>query len=134
MKAGQPGNNIAINHRGLGNARRLPVVIRCTLEGVPLEEITTPINGDDRRRVIGIESEGDLFDEGSRAVAALGYKIGMMKIVELRKRARVELMNGFDIRRFHDALLLDGGLPLPVLEQRVLKWVAEEKKLEEKKH
>ena len=59
---------------------------------------------------------------------ALAYKIGEMKIVALREKARSALGDRFDIRRFHDAVLLAGPLPLSLLEQRVDRWIAVEKK------
>jgi uncharacterized protein (DUF885 family) len=50
---------------------------------------------------------------------ACAYKIGMLKIQELRKRAQTQLGDKFDLREFHDTLLRDGALPLDILEEQV---------------
>ena len=55
---------------------------------------------------------------------ATSYKIGMIKILELRARAKQELGDKFDIRAFHDVVLGGGALPLGILEQRVDQWIA----------
>ena len=57
---------------------------------------------------------------------ALAYKIGEMKIVQLRTKAQGALGNKFDIRRFHDAVLLAGPLPLSLLDRRIEAWIAAE--------
>ncbi len=54
---------------------------------------------------------------------ATAYKIGMLKILELRKQATEQLGDKFDIRGFHDTVLGGGALPVPVLESRVAGWV-----------
>jgi uncharacterized protein (DUF885 family) len=54
---------------------------------------------------------------------ATGYKIGELKILEIRKVAQETLGDRFDIRAFHDEMLGDGALPLPVLEQKMSRWV-----------
>jgi uncharacterized protein (DUF885 family) len=59
---------------------------------------------------------------------ALGYKIGQLKITELRERARKDLGDRFDIREFHDEVLGAGALPLDVLERRIDAWIAAKKK------
>lgn len=58
---------------------------------------------------------------------ATGYKIGMIKIQELRKMAEKELGDNFDLKGFHDTVLGGGALPLDILEKVVNRWVAEEK-------
>lgn len=58
---------------------------------------------------------------------ALGYKIGQLKITELRESAKAQLGDKFDIRGFHDTVLGNGALPLNVLEERVKEWVASRK-------
>jgi uncharacterized protein (DUF885 family) len=58
---------------------------------------------------------------------ALAYKIGSAKIRELRERAERELGEGFDVRRFHDAVIGSGGMPLGVLEEHVEWWIERER-------
>jgi uncharacterized protein (DUF885 family) len=54
---------------------------------------------------------------------ATSYKIGMLKILELRALARKELGDKFTMAGFHDTVLSGGALPLPVLEARVKRWI-----------
>ena len=58
---------------------------------------------------------------------ATAYKIGMIKILELREKAREELGDDFDIRGFHDTILGGGALPLELLERRVDTWIEDVK-------
>jgi uncharacterized protein (DUF885 family) len=58
---------------------------------------------------------------------ALSYKMGQMKILELRARAQKELGPKFDLRAFHDAVLDQGPLPLDLLETRIDAWIATRK-------
>jgi len=55
---------------------------------------------------------------------ATGYKIGQLKIFELRRKAEAALGPKFDIKAFDDLIISDGSQPLPVLERRVDEWVA----------
>ena len=58
---------------------------------------------------------------------ATAYMIGKLKIMELREMARTELGDDFDIRGFHDAILLSGPVPLSIMEENVAAWVAGQK-------
>lgn len=73
------------------------------------------------------ESEADITGEIERYMAipgqALGYKIGQMKIIEIRKRAEQILGTKFSIQKFHDEVLIDGCLPLDVFETKMSEWI-----------
>jgi uncharacterized protein (DUF885 family) len=58
---------------------------------------------------------------------ALGYMIGNIRIRELRGRAQRELGGRFDLRRFHDAVLRNGSVPLDVLDAQITSWIAAER-------
>jgi uncharacterized protein (DUF885 family) len=77
-------------------------------------------------------SETDVTAEVERYIAmpgqALAYKTGQMKITELRAKAKKELGPKFDVHGFHTELLKDGSLPLAVLEAKIDRWVATQKK------
>jgi uncharacterized protein (DUF885 family) len=72
-------------------------------------------------------SEGECVDAINRYIVmpsqATAYKIGMLKILELREKAKHELGTKFDIRQFHDVVLTNGALPLDVLENLVNRWI-----------
>jgi uncharacterized protein (DUF885 family) len=79
----------------------------------------------------GAVDEPTIQSETDRYIAwpaqALSYKLGQLKIRELRERAQKELGPKFDIRKFHDEILDGGTLPLDLLEARTDKWIAEQK-------
>jgi uncharacterized protein (DUF885 family) len=82
-------------------------------------------------RKSGAVDEPTIQSETDRYIAwpaqACSYKIGQLKILELRERTRKELGLKFDIRAFHDEMLSGGSMPLDLLEARTNKWIAKEK-------
>jgi len=75
--------------------------------------------------------ETNIQSETDRYIAwpaqALGYKMGQLKLIELRERAQTALGTKFDLRKFHDLVLDSGALPLDVLDKRVNTWIATQK-------
>ena len=96
---------------------------------------TTSIGRDSKSSIFSIDhstiDEPDVQSETDRYMAipgqALGYKIGQLEILKLRKYAQDQLGSKFDIRGFHDELLGAGALPMDVLSDRIHGWVAVEK-------
>ena len=74
-------------------------------------------------------SDQDIVSEVDRYIAwpgqALAYKIGELRIRELRVKAENKLKKRFDIRKFHDELLNDGALPLNILQAKMSRWTSE---------
>ncbi len=77
------------------------------------------------------ESEASITSEIERYMAipgqALSYKIGQLKIIELRKKAQMELKEKFDIKVFHQKVLESGVMPLALLEKKINAWIESEK-------
>jgi uncharacterized protein (DUF885 family) len=84
----------------------------------------------DFMRRSGAVDEPTIQSEVDRYIAwpaqACSYKIGQLKFLELRERARKELGPKFDIRTFHDEMLNGGSMPLDLLESRTEKWLADQ--------
>jgi uncharacterized protein (DUF885 family) len=76
-------------------------------------------------------SEADCVDSINRYIVmpgqATAYKIGMLKILELREKAKKQLGNKFDLRQFHEVVLTNGAVPLDLLEELVEDWIKSKK-------
>ncbi|MGZ3723152.1 MAG: DUF885 domain-containing protein, partial [Bdellovibrionales bacterium] len=83
------------------------------------------------------KAQTEIENEVDRYIAdpaqALAYKVGQLKFLELREKAKTELGDKFDIREFHDELLKHGALPMDVLEKSVSAWIDVQKKAKTKK-
>lgn len=106
-------------------AIRLVVDVGMHLKGMTREEaINFSLNNE-------AESEADITAEVERYIAipgqALAYKIGQMKILELRAKAEKVLGSKFDIKSFHDIVLINGCLPLDIFEREINNWIEKNK-------
>lgn len=76
-------------------------------------------------------AQSDIVAEVERYIAwpgqALSYKLGQFKIQELRDYCKTELGDKFDIKAFHTQILVDGALPMPILEAKIKRWVNKQK-------
>jgi uncharacterized protein (DUF885 family) len=72
-------------------------------------------------------TDADCTDSINRYIVmpsqATAYKVGMLKILELREKAKKSLGDKFDIRQFHEVILSNGSVPLDVLEELVDRWI-----------
>ncbi len=121
-------------------AEFLPPLILPSATGIPLVRLVvdTGIHQQRWTRQAAIEymsthtgiAESDVVAEIERYIVnpgqACAYKVGQLKILELRQRARDTLGERFDLRRFHNVMLAHGAVPLTILEQLVERWIAAE--------
>ena len=106
----------------LFRAKRLVVDVGLHAKGWTRERAITYLGGprDEAER----EAERYMAWPGQ----ALGYKIGQLKILELRRKAEAALGASFDLRAFHDAVLEEGGMPLSVLQAKMERWIAQRRR------
>jgi uncharacterized protein (DUF885 family) len=106
----------------LFRARRLVVHVGLHARGWTREQAIQYLGG----RTPGVELEVDRYTVWPGQ--ALAYKIGQLRILGLRRKAEAALGPAFDVRAFHDELLRDGAMPLDVLEAKMDRWLAAQKR------
>jgi uncharacterized protein (DUF885 family) len=89
-------------------------------KGWTRDQVITYMRENDTNEVVA-QTETDRYI--ARPAQALAYKMGQLKIRELRERARTQLGPRFDLKAFHDEILSGGPLPLDLLEERVDGWI-----------
>lgn len=104
----------------LFRAVRLVVDTGIHNQGWSRDEVIAYLRENDVNEVLA-QTEADRYI--ARPAQALAYKIGQLKIRELRERAKSRLGARFDIKDFHDVILSGGPLPLDLLEERVERWL-----------
>jgi uncharacterized protein (DUF885 family) len=102
----------------LFRAKRLVVDVGLHAKGWTREQAITYLGGSRE----GAEREAERYMAWPGQ--ALGYKLGQLTILGLRRKAETALGASFDLREFHDAVLEDGGMPLSVLEAKMERWIA----------
>lgn len=106
----------------LWRAIRLVLDTGIHAKGWTLEEAMEYARRNSALSETGIRSEVERF--AAIPGQALAYKVGEMKITELRRRAEARLGPAFDVKAFHRAVLEDGALPLDVLDAKITRWIA----------
>lgn len=112
-------------HSELFRAVRLVVDTGIHDQGWTREEVVDFFRRSESAPEPEIQSETDRYI--SWPGQALAYKLGQLKIREMRGRAERELGAKFDVRRFHDEVLSGGALPLDLFEARMVGWIAGQK-------
>jgi len=107
----------------LWRAIRLVLDTGIHAKGWTLEEAMEYARRNSAHSETGIQSEVERF--AAIPGQGLAYKLGEMKITELRRRAETRLGPAFDIKAFHRAILEDGALPLDVLDAKINRWIAD---------
>ena len=107
-------------------ATRLVVDTGLHAKGWPKERAVAHMLDNTALSPANIEAEVNRYI--ANPAQALAYKLGELKILELRARAEKTLGDRFDIRRFHDAVLGQGSVPLDALEAQIDSWIAAEAK------
>lgn len=116
---GDPGSRLGRTRFSLGRAGRLVGDVGIHHHGWSFEDARKQLG---RRQLDW--ARGEISRYTTIPGQALSYTVGERKISELRQRAEKALGDAFDVRRFHQAILDDGPLPLVVLESKIDRWIA----------
>ena len=118
-------------NRGLSAGRVQSVAVRLVVDTGMHSKGWTEQQGIEYFKEKTPVAEGAVTSEVRRYLVwpgqATAYKIGMLKILEIRAKAKEQLGDKFDIKAFHDLVLLGGAVPMSVLDTKVKNWVAAQK-------
>ena len=111
-------------HRCLRMRRRKSNRFSLPARSPPLKRMRSSSNSPQPAQAVKSEIERYILGPGQ----ATSYKIGMIAIQKLRDEAKAALGGKFDYRKFHDAVLDGGALPIPVQDAKVHRWIEREKR------
>jgi uncharacterized protein (DUF885 family) len=123
-----PYQHLSYLNTDLGRAARLVTDVGLHAQGWSRERAVQFLLDNTLNRELYVDAERSAQSVIDRDIVwpAYGpsYKLGLMKMLELRARAEAKLGARFDLRAFHDEILKDGAMPLDILDDKIDRWIA----------